>query len=83
MKIIDVGKNSYEDLVYAYIVSRLNDLPVKSCQEWLLDCTNALEWCGSLDGFEDLVKGFEMHYLSFVMKIQPLIMKEIEANTSC
>ena len=83
MKIIDVGENSYEDLVCAYMIGRLTDFPVKSCQEWLMDCTNALEWCGSLNGFNKMAENFEMHYLACVIRVRPLILKEIEANTSC
>lgn len=83
MEIINVGKSSYEDFVYAYMIDRLVNFPVKSCQEWLMDCTNALEWCGSLNGFKKLAEEFEIHYLACVMKVRPLIMKEIEANTSC
>lgn len=66
---INVGKCSYEDLVSAYTVDRLRNYPVKSYREWLQECTNAVEWCGSDDGFDKFVQSFECQYLAYVVKL--------------
>lgn len=69
MNVINVGKCSYEDLVSVYTIDRLMDYPVKSCREWLRTCTNAVEWCGSEDGFDELVQAFECHYLAYAVRL--------------
>lgn len=83
MNTIDVGKNGYEALVYAYMSDRLLEFPVKSCREWLKECTNALEWCGSLEGFNIFVSGFEQRYIACVLKVRPLILKEVAKVAFC
>ena len=69
MDVINVGKCSYEDLVSVYAVDRLINYPVKSCREWLQECTNAVEWCGSAAGLDKFVYSFECHYLAYVCKL--------------
>lgn len=69
MDVIDLGKNSFEDLVAIYAVDRLINYPVKSCREWLQDCTNAVEWCGSDVSFDKFVYLFECHYSAYVGKL--------------
>lgn len=69
MDVINVSKCSYEDLVSVYAVDRLINYPVKSYREWLQECTNAVEWCGSDDGFDKFVQSFECQYLAYVMKL--------------
>lgn len=72
MDVINVGKCSYEDLVSVYAVDRLINCPVKSYREWLQECTNAVEWCGSADGFDTFAQSFECHYLAYVTKLRYL-----------
>lgn len=76
MDVINVGKCSCKNLVSVYMVERLVNYPVKSCREWLKECTNAVEWCGSDDGFDEFVKAFERHYLACVMIVCSSILKE-------
>lgn len=72
MDVIDVGKCSYEDLVFAYTIDRLINYPVKTERKWLQECTNAVEWCGSDAGFDKFVYSFTCHYLAHVCKISSL-----------
>ena len=69
MDVINVGKCSHEDLVSVYTVDRLMTYPVKSYREWLINYTNAVEWCGSAAGFDKFVYWFEIHYLAYVCKL--------------
>lgn len=69
MDVINVGKCSYENLVYVYMADRLINYPVKSCREWLQVRTNAVEWCGSDEGFDKFAQAFERHYLAYVCKL--------------
>lgn len=73
MDIIDVDKYVYslEELVSFYVFDRLANYPVKSCREWLKDCTNAVWWCGSDTAFDVFVDTFEHCYFAYVCKICP------------